>query len=45
MAFGCLVLALLMAGEVMLRLKYWRFWDGDASTTERYAVSLKIAPP
>ncbi|MEI2742241.1 MAG: protease inhibitor I42 family protein [Candidatus Competibacter sp.] len=33
------------AGEVMLRLKYWRFWDGDASTTERYAVSLKIAPP
>ncbi|HRE54391.1 MAG TPA: protease inhibitor I42 family protein [Candidatus Competibacter sp.] len=33
------------AGEVVLRLKYWRFWDGDASTTERYAVSLKIAPP
>ena len=30
------------AGEVVLRLKYWRFWDGDASTTERYAATLKI---
>ena len=33
------------AGEVVLRLKYWRFWDGDASTTERYAVTLKIGSP
>lgn len=33
------------AGAVALKLKYWRFWDGDASTTERYAVTLKISPP
>ncbi len=31
-------------GEVTLRLKYWRFWDGDGSTTERYAFVLKIIP-
>jgi inhibitor of cysteine peptidase len=31
-------------GEVILRLKYWRFWDGEGSTTERYTVTLKIAP-
>lgn len=31
-------------GEVTLRLKYWRFWDGEGSTTERYAVTLKIVP-
>jgi inhibitor of cysteine peptidase len=30
------------AGEVTLKLKYWRFWEGDASVTERYAVTLKI---
>lgn len=29
-------------GEVALKLKYWRFWEGDASVTERYAVTLKI---
>ncbi|HCK80749.1 MAG TPA: hypothetical protein DIC59_04705 [Candidatus Competibacteraceae bacterium] len=31
-------------GEVTLKLKYWRFWDGDGSTTERYAFALKIIP-
>lgn len=31
-------------GEVALKLKYWRFWEGDGSTTERYTVTLKIVP-
>ena len=31
-------------GEVALKLKYWRFWDGDGSIAERYGVTLKIAP-
>ncbi len=31
-------------GEVVLKLKYWRFWDGEGSITERYGVTLKIAP-
>lgn len=31
-------------GEVALKLKYWRFWDGDTSATERYAVTLRIVP-
>ncbi len=31
-------------GEVTLKLKYWRFMEGDGSTTERYAVTLKIVP-
>lgn len=31
-------------GKVTLKLKYWRFWDGDASATERYAITLKIIP-
>ena len=31
-------------GEVALKLKYWRFWEGDASATERYAVNLRILP-
>jgi predicted secreted protein len=30
------------AGAVALKLKYWRFWEGDASVTERYAVTLQI---
>lgn len=30
------------AGEVTLKLKYWRFWDGDASVAERYAITLQI---
>lgn len=29
-------------GDVALKLKYWRFWEGDASVTERYAVTLHI---
>lgn len=29
-------------GEVALKLKYWRFWEGDASVTERYAITLQI---
>jgi len=31
-------------GEVALKLKYWRFWEGDASVTERYIVNLRILP-
>ena len=31
-------------GEVALKLKYWRFWEGDASVTERYIVNLRIPP-
>lgn len=31
-------------GEVALKLKYWRFWEGDASVTERYTVNLRILP-
>lgn len=31
-------------GEVALKLKYWRFWEGDASATERYVVNLRILP-
>ena len=34
----------LQPGEVALKLKYWRFWEGDGSTTERYAITLKIVP-
>lgn len=30
------------AGEVALKFKYWRFWDGDASITERCVITLKI---
>ena len=29
-------------GEVALKLKYWRLWEGDASATERFAVNLRI---
>jgi len=29
-------------GEVALKFKYWRFWEGDASTTEHYAVTVQI---
>lgn len=32
------------ASEIALKLKYWRFWEGDASVTERYAVTLRIVP-
>lgn len=31
-------------GEVALKLRYWRFWEGDASVTERYIVNLRILP-
>ena len=31
-------------GEVALKLKYWRFWEGDGSATERYVVNLRILP-
>jgi predicted secreted protein len=34
----------LEAGEVPLALKYWRFWEGDASITERYTVTVRIIP-
>jgi inhibitor of cysteine peptidase len=29
-------------GEVALKFKYWRFWEGDTSATERYAITVKI---
>ena len=31
-------------GEVALKLKYWHFWEGDASATEHYVVNLRILP-
>ncbi|TVR57379.1 MAG: hypothetical protein EA420_19100 [Candidatus Competibacteraceae bacterium] len=31
-------------GEVPLTLKYWRFWEGDASIAERYTVTVRIIP-
>ena len=31
-------------GEVPLALKYWRFWEGDASIAERYTVTIRIVP-
>ncbi len=30
------------AGEISLTFKYWRFWQGDTSVTERYTVTLRI---
>lgn len=32
------------SGEVALKFKYWRFWEGDASVTERYVVNLRVLP-
>lgn len=32
------------AGEVPLALKYWRFWEGDASIAQRYTVTVRIVP-
>lgn len=32
------------AGDAALKLKYWRFWEGDASTTKQYVVNLRILP-
>lgn len=32
------------AGEVALKLKYWRFTEGDASITERYSLTVRITP-
>jgi predicted secreted protein len=29
-------------GEVALKFKYWRFWEGDASATEHYAITVQI---
>ena len=29
-------------GEVTLKLKYWRIWEGDGSVAERFAVTLRI---
>jgi len=31
-------------GEVALKLKYWRFWEGNASVTERFVVNLRVLP-
>ena len=31
------------AGDVPLRLKLWRAWEGDASVTKRFAVTVRIA--
>jgi inhibitor of cysteine peptidase len=30
-------------GEVALKFKYWRVWEGDASIKERFAVTLQIS--
>ncbi|MDG4595307.1 MAG: protease inhibitor I42 family protein [Candidatus Contendobacter sp.] len=32
------------SGEVALKFKYWRFWEGDASVTERFVVNLRVLP-
>lgn len=29
-------------GEVVLKLKHWRLWEGDGSVTERFSVTLRI---
>lgn len=29
-------------GEVALKLKYWRVWEGDGSVAERFAVTVRI---
>ena len=29
-------------GDVALKLKYWRIWEGDGSVAERFAVTLRI---
>lgn len=29
-------------GDVTLKLKYWRIWEGDGSVAERFAVTLRI---
>lgn len=31
-------------GELTLSLKYWRFFEGESSITDRYAVQLRILP-
>jgi len=31
-------------GEIGLKLKYWRFSEGDSSITERYGVTIRIGP-
>lgn len=31
-------------GEVALKLKYWRFRDGDGSVTKQYAITVRIVP-
>jgi len=29
-------------GEVVLKLKHWRLWEGEGSVTERFSVTLRI---
>ncbi len=29
-------------GEVVLKLKHWRIWEGEGSVTERFIVTLRI---
>lgn len=29
-------------GDVALKLKYWRLWEGDSSVAERFTVTLRI---
>jgi inhibitor of cysteine peptidase len=31
-------------GNGMLRLKYWRHWEGEASVTKRFAVAIEATP-
>lgn len=29
-------------GDVVLKIKYWRLWEGDSSIAERFTVTLRI---
>lgn len=29
-------------GEVALKLKYWRVWEGDSSVVERFGVTVRV---
>ena len=38
-------LRVLTPGEIQLRLKLWRQWQGDASVTRRLEFTLHVQPP
>ncbi|HEX8969139.1 MAG TPA: protease inhibitor I42 family protein [Chloroflexota bacterium] len=31
------------SGQATIRLKHWRDWEGDASVTERFSVTLRVS--